>query len=368
MRIAKLETFTNEFVGFVRLTTDTGDVGWGQVSTYNSDITCQIFHRQIAVHALGKDALDIDDLMSLIGEKEHKYPGSYLRRAMTGLDTAMWDLRGHLEGKPVVSLIGGKPGKLRAYASSMKRDITPEDEAKRFQKLRDEKGFDAFKWRVGAECGRGQDEWPGRTEAVVPVVARALGDGIDKLVDGNSCYSPAQAIEVGKLLEAEGISHFEEPCPYWEFDQTRQVREALNIDVTGGEQDCEFTVWQAMIDNKVVDILQPDVMYMGGLSRTLHVCKMGEKAGLPITPHAANLSLVTMCTMHLLGAIPNAGKYLEFSIEGLDYYPWQDGLFVGDPYAIEDGKVMIPDAPGWGVTINPAWLDKADYAVSEWMK
>ncbi len=365
MRIAKLETFTNEFVGFVRLTTDTGDQGWGQVSTYNSDITCQIFHRQIAVHALGKDALDIDDLMTLIGEKEHKYPGSYLRRAMTGLDTAMWDLRGHLEGKPVVSLIGGKPGKLRAYASSMKRDITPEDEAKRFQKLRDEKGFDAFKWRVGAECGRGLDEWPGRTEAVVPVVSRALGDGIAKLVDGNSCYSPAQAIEVGKLLEAEGISHFEEPCPYWEFDQTRQVREALNIDVTGGEQDCEFTVWQAMIDNKVVDILQPDVMYMGGLSRTLHVCKMGEKAGLPITPHAANLSLVTMCTMHLLGAIANAGKYLEFSIEGEDYYPWQSDLFLGDPYAIEDGKVTIPDAPGWGVTINPAWLNKADYAVSE---
>ncbi len=364
MRIAKLETFTNEFVGFVRLTTDTGDQGWGQVSTYNADITCEIFHRQIARHALGKDALDIHDLLNLIGEKEHKYPGSYLRRAMTGLDTAMWDLRGKLEDKPVVSLIGGKPGKLRAYASSMKRDITPEDEAKRFMKLRDEKGFDAFKWRVGAECGRGQDEWPGRTEDVVRTVSSKLGDGISKLVDANSCYGPARAIEVGKLLEGEGISHFEEPCPYWEFDQTRQVREALTIDVTGGEQDCEFTVWQAMIDNKAVDILQPDVMYMGGLSRTLHVAKMGEKAGLPITPHAANLSLVTMCTMHLLGAIPNAGKYLEFSIEGEDYYPWQDGLFLGHPYAIDDGKVTIPDAPGWGVEINPVWLENASYKAS----
>ena len=93
--------------------------------------------------------------------------------------------------------------------------------------------------------------------------------------------------------------------------------------------------------------------------------KMAAAAGLPCTPHAANLSLVTMCTMHLLGAIPNAGKYLEFSIEGEDYYPWQDGLFLGDPYRIDGGKATIPDAPGWGIEINPAWLDAATYQVSE---
>lgn len=365
MKIIKLETFCNRFVGFVRVTANTGDQGWGQVSTYHADITCEIFHRQVAPYALGTDALDFADTLQLISEREHKFPGSYLRRAMTGLDTALWDLRGKVEGKPVVSLLGGKPGKLRAYASSMKRDITPEDEAKRFLKLRDEKGFDAFKWRVGAEVGRDQDEWPGRTEHIVPYVSRALGDGIAKLVDGNSCYSPKRAIEVGRLLEGEGIGHFEEPCPYWEFEQTKEVTDALSIDVTGGEQDCEFTAWKTMIDMRAVDIVQPDVMYLGGMTRTLHVAKMAEAAGLPVTPHAANLSLVTMCTMHLLGAIPNAGKYLEFSIEGDDYYPWQDGLFLGDPYRIEDGKATIPDAPGWGIEINPTWLDAAEYKISE---
>jgi L-alanine-DL-glutamate epimerase-like enolase superfamily enzyme len=365
MKISKLETFTTQYVGFVRVTTDSGEQGWGQVSTYQADITCQIFHRQVAPHALGTDALDFADTLLRINEREHKFPGSYLRRATTGLDTALWDLRGKVEGKPVVSLLGGKPGKLRAYASSMKRDITPEDEAKRFLKLRDEKGFDAFKWRVGAECGRDQDEWPGRTEKIVPLVSKALGDGIAKLVDANSCYSPKKAIAVGRMLEAEGISHFEEPCPYWEFEQTKEVADALSIDITGGEQDCEFTAWKTMIGMRAVDIVQPDVMYLGGMSRTLQVAKMAADAGLPCTPHAANLSLVTMCTMHLLGAIPNAGKYLEFSIEGDDYYPWQDGLFLGDPYRIEDGKATIPDAPGWGVEINPDWLDKAHYQVSE---
>jgi len=365
MKIVKLETFTTPNVGFVRATSETGAIGWGQVSTYNSDITCTVFHRQIAPYALGTDALDFADTLLRIGEREHKFPGSYLRRAMTGLDTALWDLRGRHEGKPVVSLLGGTPGPVRAYASSMKRDITPEDEAARFVRLRDQFGFTAFKWRVGAECGRDQDEWPGRTEAVVPIVSKALGDAIEKLVDGNSCYSPRRAIEVGHLLQDNGIGHFEEPCPYWEFDQTREVREALTMDVAGGEQDCEFTAFRSMINEHVVDIVQPDVMYVGGMHRTLEVCRMAQAKGLPVTPHAANLGLVTMCTMHLLRAIPNAGKYLEFSIEGPDYYPWQEGLFLGNPYAIADGHAMVTDAPGWGIEINPDWLDRAQYQMSE---
>ena len=365
MKITKLETFGNPFVTFTRVTTETGATGWGQLSTYYADITTEVFHRQVARHALGTEVDDMEDTLQRIFEREHKFPGSYLRRAQTGFDTAIWDLRGKLAGKPVVSLLGGTPGPLRAYASSMKRDITPRDEAARFVKLRDDHGFTAFKWRVGAECGRGQDEWPGRTEEVVPVVARALGDGIDKLVDANSCYGPARAIEVGHILQDNGIGHFEEPCPYWEYDQTAQVRAALDIDITGGEQDCELSSWQLMIEHHSVDILQPDVMYLGGISRTLQVCEMGRRAGLAITPHAANLSLVTMCTMHLLKAIPNAGKYLEFSIEGLDYYPWQDGLFLNDPYRIEAGHAIVPETPGWGVEINPAFLESATYRVTE---
>lgn len=365
MKIARLETFCNEFVGFVRVTTDSGDQGFGQVSTYHADITCEIFHRQIAPHALGGDALDIGALLERVNAGEHKFPGSHLRRATAGLDTALWDLRGKLEGKPVVSLIGGRPGRLRAYASSMKRDITPQDEARRFAELRDRSGFDAFKFRIGAECGNDVDEWPGRTEAIVPAVCGVLGDEVATLVDANSGFSPARAIEVGRMLADHGVSHYEEPCPYWEPEQTKQVADALDIDVTGGEQDCELPLWKYNIVNRVVDIVQPDIMYLGGLTRTLQVARMAAEAGLRCTPHSANLSLVSMCTMHLLGAIPNAGKYLELSIEGADYYPWQQGLFLGDPYRVEDGQVTIPEAPGWGVEINPDWLARARYRRSE---
>ncbi len=364
MKIADIETFTNEFVCFVKVTTDEGSVGWGQVAPYFADITAQVLHRQVAPYALGKSAIDIEDLMETIPEKEHKFPGSYLRRAMGGLDTALWDLRGRIEEKPVCALIGGAPGPFRAYASSMKRDITPKDEAARLSALRDEYGFDAFKFRIGAECGRGADEWPGRSEEIVQMMRGAMPDDVALLVDANSCYAPAQAIEIGKLLQDNGIGHFEEPCPYWEYQQTKQVTDALTIDVTGGEQDCELQNWRQMIDMKIVDIVQPDICYLGGLTRTLKVAEMADLAGLPCTPHCANLSMVTLFTMHLLRAIPNAGKYLEFSIEREDYYPWQDDLFVESPYDIVDGNATVTDAPGWGVEINPTWLETASHQIS----
>lgn len=364
MRIASIETFSTEFVCFVRVRTDDGHEGWGQVAPYNADITAAVVHRQVAPWALGADALDIDALVERIPEREHKFPGSYLYRALGGLDTALWDLRGKVEGKSVCELLGGAPRALRAYASSMRRDISPRDEAERLCRLRDEHGFDAFKFRVGAECGRDVDEWPGRTEAIVPAVCEALGDGVAKLVDANSGFSPARAIEVGRMLEANGVSHFEEPCPYWELEQTRQVTEALALDVTGGEQDCEMPTWRRIVDLRAVDVVQPDVCYLGGLTRTLRVAAMAAAAGLPCTPHSANLSMVTVFTMHLLGAIPNAGKYLELSIEGLDYYPWQAGLFRGDPFAVTGGRVSIPQGPGWGVDVDPAWLARARHETS----
>ena len=119
-----------------------------------------------------------------------------------------------------------------------------------------------------------------------------------------------------------------------------------------------------MIELRAVDIVQPDVMYMGGLWRTLQVTEAAARAGLPCTPHSANTSLVTVATLHLLAAIPNAGRYLELSIEGADYYPWQVGLFRGDPFAVTDGHVRVPGEPGWGVEIEPWWLARATHLAS----
>ncbi len=365
MKIIKLETFTKSFVSFVKVTIEDGSFGYGQMSTYNAKITSQIFHKQVAPWVLGKEWELFKEIEKLILEKEHKFPGSYLLRAIAGLDTALWDLKGKIYQLPVVSLIGGEPGSLRIYGSSMRRDITPIDEANRLKILQNEKGINAFKFRIGSECGNGNDEWEGRTEEIVKTINNELDKSTSKLVDANSCYSAKQAIEIGKLLQDNDVTHFEEPCPYWEPEQTKIVTDSLEIDVTGGEQDCDFRIWKDMINKKIVNIYQPDVMYMGGISRTLKLANLINNAGFKCTPHTANLSLVTVCTMHFLKAIANAGKYLEFSIEGDDYYPWQKDLFSKHPFDIVDGKVLISNDPGWGVEINKEWLNSSQYHISE---
>jgi L-alanine-DL-glutamate epimerase-like enolase superfamily enzyme len=363
MKIVRVETFGNEHVALVRVGTDDGLEGWGQTAPYHAEITAEIVHAQIAPHALGRNALEIDSLVDEIPEREHKFPGSHLYRALAGLDTALWDLRGRLEGKCVCELLGGQARRLRAYASSMRRDIRPREEAERLARLRDLHGFDAFKIRIGKECGRDEDEWPGRTEEALRAVRGTLGDEVTLLVDANSCYSPARAIEVGRALESWAVSHFEEPCPYWELDWTRQVTQALALDVAGGEQDWDPRVWREVTETRVVDVVQPDVCYVGGLTRALRVAALAREAGLPCTPHAANQSLVFVFTLHLLSAIANAGPYIEFSIEPDAYYPWQARMYEPRP-EIVDGYAQTPNGPGWGIEISSEWLARSKHRIS----
>src|SRR3546814_19859356 len=105
-------------------------------------------------------------------------------------------------------------------------------------------------------------------------------------------------------------SHFEEPCPYWEFEQTKRVTAALGINVAGGEQDCMPADWRRRTEGRLVDIIQPDVCNLGGLTRALRVARLVVAAGQPCTPHNANTSLVTDSTMHTLTTAPQAGQYL----------------------------------------------------------
>lgn len=361
MKITRLETFSTRNISLVRLTTADGAQGWGQMSTFNADISATVFHRQVAPHALGADPERLDALLDQILEDEYKFPGSYVCRALCGLDTAVWDLRGKLEGKSVCALLGGQPRPFPVYGSSMSRSITPADEARRLASLREQFGFRAFKVRVGKVCGHDEDQWPGRTEELIPAVRQAIGPDAVLLADGNSCYTPARAIEVGRMLEAYNVGHFEEPCPYWELEWTAEVAAALTVPVAGGEQDYDLNQWRRIIRMPAVDIVQPDIGYIGGLTRALRVAAMARETGLVCVPHSANLALVLVFSLHMMGAIPNAGPHVEFTIER---DTWSDGLYT-PALRVRDGKVAIPDGPGWGVTINPAWLEKAEYQSSE---
>ena len=355
MRIKSLETFHWQHITLVRATADSGAEGWGMMAPYNADISAMVFHRQVAPHALGKDPADPGELAERIVEAEYKYPGSYVCRALAGLDTALWDLLAKAKGKSVAEYLGGTPKDLAAYGSSMSREIKPDDEAERLAALRKSHGYGAFKIRIGSVTGHDADQWPGRTEELVRAVRRALGPDVKILVDGNSCYTPDKAIEVGRFLESQGVIHFEEPCPYWELEWTAKVAAALGMDVAGGEQDTDLAQFRRMVAMRAVDIIQPDVCYLGGLARTIRAAKDAHAAGLSCVPHSANRSFVTVFTLHAMCVIPNPGAYVEFSIEA---DRWADEIF-SPALCVRSGRIPFPKGPGWGVTVNPAWLARA---------
>jgi L-alanine-DL-glutamate epimerase-like enolase superfamily enzyme len=362
LRIARIESWTLGGFGVVKLTTDDGKEGWGQLSPFEPDLSAIVLHRLLSRQVLGSDPSEIDTLVDRVIDANMKFPWSFICRALTGVDTAIWDLAGKIKGKPVCELAGGKTDPLPAYGSSMRRDISPEAEAERLVQLRDSHGFKAFKVRLGTPAGHNRDASPGRTEKLIPTIRKALGENVALLADANSCYTPPKAIEVGRRMEDNNYYFFEEPCPYWELEWTAEVAAALNMKVAGGEQDNDMAQWRRMILMDAVDIVQPDICYIGGFTRAWRVAQMAAKAGKLVVPHSANLSLVTLFTMHLMAAIPNPGPFLEFTIEG-DLN--KGGTMYRPALEIEDGKVKMPEEPGWGVEINPDWLSKAQHQVSQ---
>jgi L-alanine-DL-glutamate epimerase-like enolase superfamily enzyme len=361
MKLQSVESFTDgPRIGVVRVRAEDGSEGWGQFAPSNADITALVLHRQVAPVALGMEVDDPDAVSKAVMSATYKFPGTYVCRALAGLDTALWDLLGKAEGKSVCELLGGTPRPFPVYGSSMRRDTTPEQETARLLRLRDRHGYQGFKVKIGKRLGYDVDEWPGRTEALLYTARAALGNDVTLLADGNSGFTPARAVEVGRLMEAYGFSHLEEPCPYWELEWTAEVAAALTIPVAGGEQDYDLKQWERMLALRAVDICQPDICYLGGLSRTLHVAKLAQHAGLSCVPHSSNHSLVMVFTLHMMGALANAGPYAEFSVEP----QLTTSGFYGPRLEAVDGKVQIPAGPGWGVTIDSDWLAQTERIVS----
>jgi hypothetical protein len=363
MRIASIETFSTRDVGMLRVRTDDGAEGWGQVSPYNADITALVVHRQIAPHALGRDPLDTDGLADLIADREHKFPGSYVWRALAGLDTALWDLRGKLEGRSVCELLGGTPRPLRVYASSMRRDITPE-----------------------AEAGG----WPACATPTATTPSRSASAASAATTPTSGRAAPRRSCR-----QCAGRSGTGRRCSWTRTAATRRrgrSRSGGCWRTKGPPLRGAVPLLGAGVDEEVADALD------GGCHRrrtglrardlaahdrdaggrrgaagrllprrphpTLRVAAMARHAGLPVTPHSANLSMVTVFTLHMMGAIEGAGPYVEFSIEGSDYYPWQDGLF--EPPMVARGREQWRSPTGLGgASSQPAaWLERAEYQAS----
>jgi L-alanine-DL-glutamate epimerase-like enolase superfamily enzyme len=270
---------------------------------------------------------------------------------------------GKVTGQPVYRLLGGLArDEVPMYASSMRRETTPEAEIERFQQQIEANGFKCIKIKIGTMMGRDEDESPGRTETFIRMAREELGDAIEIHADGNGGYSAAKAIRIGRMLEHYNYFHFEEPCAWTDLEVTAQVAAALDMPVAGGEQDYDITQFRRMIESRVVDIVQPDIGYLGGVSLTRKVAMMADIAGIPCVPHCANRTL-QMFTLHIAAAMPSCYQFHEWSIEENDGQSWATEVFE-QQLEVKNGVVAVPTEPGWGLTVQPSYLARAEQQVS----
>jgi len=364
MTLTTVETYRLDPLCLVRVIDADGVDGWGQTAPFLPHLTEQVLHELAAPCVLGREGDDIEAIVRAILERHYKFTGTFLYRAVGGIDTALWDLRAKRAGLSVCELLGGRPRPVAVYGSSMRRDTSPEQEAERMAALHERNGFGAFKIRIGPRLGMDGDPAgaEARTRALVPRVRAALPKSVKLFADANGSYDARRAVEVGRWLADEGVSCFEEPCPHTDPHATAEVRRQLEgvIDIAGGEQDYLPAVWRLMLDLHAVDILQPDVMYNGGVCLTRELARLAEQRGRQVMPHSANRSLLQIFTLHLMASLPNAAPWMEYSIETT---PWTDDLFTPPPQ-ITAGEMRFPDGPGWGVRLNRDRLAQAQCRIS----
>ena len=362
MKLKSIETFAGRSICFVRVTDADGDCGWGMTAPFEADITAQVLHRLAARVAL-EPFEDYTGVADEIIYRQYKFLGSFLARAAAGIDTALWDLHAKKKGVSVAELAGKKRSSVDLYASSMKRDLPVQEEADRLRAIQDKFGYRSIKLHPGIPVGRDRDFWENRTEdMIVAMVATAQPD-THIIVDVNGNYSVERAIETARFMHERGIKLFEEPCPYWEIEKTKAVRDAcaeFGLPVAGGEQDYIDTQWERMIDQRVMDVCQPDLLYIGGFSRALRIARHAAGRGLQVTPHTSNRSPILVMGLHYMACIDTPYPFLECGIE--------DDIWAEECYeplvSIKDGRAAVPTAPGWGFEPDREWLARSAYDIS----
>jgi L-alanine-DL-glutamate epimerase-like enolase superfamily enzyme len=305
-----------------------------------------ILNRLVAPYFRGKDARDLDQHLWDVyrHRSNYKLQGIALWCPLAWVEFAILDMLGRIVNKPIGELLGTVVrNEVPFYVASGRRDSTPEQEVDYLQELIDETGAKAIKFRVGGRMSRNADARPGRTEKLIPLSRKTLGDRIDIHADSNSSYDPPEAIRVGRMLEEIGAVYFEEPCPFDHFEDTKRVADALTIPVAGGEQEYSQRRFRWAIENRGLDVVQPDLQYYGGLIRSTRVARMAAVAGMPTTVHISG-GFGFLYMVHFASFTPDIGPYQEYKRAIERYRDWFD-----PPLRTNNGALIVPRGPGVGI-------------------
>ena len=315
----------------------------------------ELFTGRVLPFFLGQDLRRIEALIERCHRAHYKLSGLPFWNAIGHIEMLALEAIGLASERSVADLLGGaKRSEVAVYLSSRERGTTPEQEIDEFMLPKVEAtGARACKLGIGGRMSRNADAAPGRSEALVKRAREKLGDDFAICVDANGSYDAKTGIETGRMLERYGVWFFEEPCPFEEFEMTRQVADALTLPVAGGEQDNSPAKWRWMINHRMVDIVQPDLFYAGGFLRSLRVAKLAAANGLRCVPHAPRAHAGAATLLQFVALLDNPGDYHEFAARSVG----RSAPYAYDPlFTLRGGRIAIPDGPGFGVAFDDAEL------------
>jgi len=223
----------------------------------------------------------------------------------------------------------------------------------RLQRNVEASGAKAVKFKVGARM-RTTDASNARDRELIPLMREAFGPEKVIYADSNSSYTVEEALYFGRMMEEHAYGFFEEPVRWDDEEGTRQVAAALSIPIAGGEQESSAYAFERQIANGALQIVQPDLIYYGGLVRSKRVARMAEAAGLHCVPHISGRGLGQLTVTHFACTVPNTTDYQEYKGDP-DKVPYELTEEGGRLKAI-DGRLRLPRGPGLGVRFDPDWL------------
>jgi D-galactarolactone cycloisomerase len=350
----------------VEVETDEGMTGWGEcfgpgpVAMANKGIVEGVIQPMI----VGHDPLDRDVLWHKVYNllRDHGQKGMPLQ-ALSGVDIALWDIAGQIAGLPLHKLIGGAHRnrvKVYGYGMMLKRQSV-EDHIARFKDeaaaIRD-MGFVATKMKVG--LGAREDV------KLCQAVRDGVGPDYDFMVDANHCYTTSDAFFVGRALEELGAYWFEEPVAPEDLDGYRELRAGLSVNISGGEAEFNRWGWRSILENRGLDIAQPEVCALGGISEYLRVLALCHAHHTPVINHVWGSAIAVATNIQLLAAMPPLPgglfprePWLEFDTT---HNTFRDAL-LQEPLDIQgqvarSGSVAVPNTSGIGVRPDRAVIER----------
>ncbi len=354
----------------VRVHTDAGIVGIGESAAYGGSLASMsaVVLNDLKPSLVGEDPFRVEKLWAKMAWRSHQRGRrGMLPMAMSGVDIALWDIVGQATKTPLWKLLGGYRDTLDCYASAgfyAGNKGVPEVAAE-FAGYA-ERGFRHGKMKVGRNPDVASnplhDMWASDYALAtldedverVRAVRAAVGPDFKLAIDANNAWTPAVALRFMERVADQDIAWLEEPVSTDDVEGSAEVARALTVPVSGYESETGLGGFRDLIEQRAVDIVQPDVIWTGGITACRKVAALAEAHRLPVIPHVFSSAVAAIANMHFIASIPN-GSLLEFD---QNPNPLRSELFEESIAPGPDGRVRMTDRPGLGVTLNQATLDR----------